>query len=388
MTGRALQYLQTLGPAGGFWALLLGYCLGHALLRLGLSQGVSFDEAELLLDSQRLQWGYGSQPPLYIWLQALVFAPGPSLVAMVAVKYGLLAVTLSASYLTARHWLGEANARLATVGLLLLPQVGFESHRDLSHTVAATAMGAASLYALARLVAEPRPRHFALLGATLGLGALAKYSFGLFAVALVVAAWSLPPWRAALWRPQALVVPAVAGAIALPHYLWLLDHWQRATAPTVAKLQPAAPGGWAWLVGVGHLLFSLCQFVLPLVLVFALTRGLAPRPTPCPEARALLGRLGGVILVGLVGLVLVANVTYFKDSWLQPLFFWLPLYLLAFFPSPDPWDRRSQRFVAAAVLVISLYGAALVASAWDLDGDDKPHRFNKPAAALAAALAA
>ena len=48
---------------------LLALCLAHVVARVTLSPALKWDEAEQILWTQQLAWGYGAQPPLYTWLQ-------------------------------------------------------------------------------------------------------------------------------------------------------------------------------------------------------------------------------------------------------------------------------------------------------------------------------
>jgi len=54
-------------------AALAVYFLLQLLVRVTVAGGVEKDEAEQLLWTQTLAWGYGPQPPLYSWLQWAVF---------------------------------------------------------------------------------------------------------------------------------------------------------------------------------------------------------------------------------------------------------------------------------------------------------------------------
>src|SRR5437868_3512212 len=58
--------------AGGRAFALLGcYFLLQTLFRTLVSDSAELDESEQLLWAQAWQWGYGSDPPLYTWLQIL-----------------------------------------------------------------------------------------------------------------------------------------------------------------------------------------------------------------------------------------------------------------------------------------------------------------------------
>ena len=75
------------------WCLL--WMLAHVASRVVVSPALELDEAEQALWSQTLAWGYGSQPPLYTWLQAGWFALlGPSVLALSSLKFMLLGLTL------------------------------------------------------------------------------------------------------------------------------------------------------------------------------------------------------------------------------------------------------------------------------------------------------
>ena len=68
-----------------FW--LLAMTLGHVAVRVAVSPALKWDEAEQMLWSQQLALGYGSQPPLYTWLQCGVnWLVGPSVLALALLK--------------------------------------------------------------------------------------------------------------------------------------------------------------------------------------------------------------------------------------------------------------------------------------------------------------
>ena len=55
---------------------------------------------------------------------------------------------------------------------------------------------------------------------------LTRYNFAIFAAGLVMAALSIPVWRARLLRPQALAAGLVAMLMLAPHVLWVAGHWE------------------------------------------------------------------------------------------------------------------------------------------------------------------
>ena len=75
-------------PQAWPWTLVIcGYFLFQALYRRLLGGGLLIDEAQMLLWSRELAWGYGPQPPLYSWLQWATFAAVPDrLLALALLK--------------------------------------------------------------------------------------------------------------------------------------------------------------------------------------------------------------------------------------------------------------------------------------------------------------
>ena len=55
------------------FGMLVAYFAVNAVLRVLASSNVQLDESQQLILVQELHWGYGSQPPLYTWLQHGVF---------------------------------------------------------------------------------------------------------------------------------------------------------------------------------------------------------------------------------------------------------------------------------------------------------------------------
>ncbi|MCX6865636.1 MAG: glycosyltransferase family 39 protein [Verrucomicrobia bacterium] len=109
--------------------LLVLYFTLHLLLRLCVSNSAELDEAEQLLLTQDLRLGYGSQPPLYTWLQSGLFALcGINIFALAVLKNGLLFLTYFFVYLGAREITRDNNrAVIAMLSLLWIPQICWES---------------------------------------------------------------------------------------------------------------------------------------------------------------------------------------------------------------------------------------------------------------------
>ena len=373
-------------------AALAVYFLLQLLVRETVAGGVEKDEAEQLLWTQTLAWGYGPQPPLYSWLQWAVFRlTGPTVFGLALLKNALLFATYALTWAAARWLLAPAPAALAAASLLLLPQIAWESQRDLTHTVLVTTAAAATLWLAIGLLQRPSTPRYAGLGVALAAGALAKYSFLLVPLALAGAALPDRRLRAALLDRRLLLSVAVAVLLVAPHGLWLTGHWHDATHVTAGKLE-LQPGGALEhaLGGVASLALAAVAFLTPLWIVYAALFGRAlwrERPArvdgPWP---AFFGRyfalLGGALL-----LLALAGAGNFKDRWMQPLLFCAPLAVLVARPDVATPERlRTLRRVLAGTALVLLLG--MVGRVLAVGHGQRPGDFNLPLGPLGEVLRA
>ncbi|MEY2467302.1 MAG: hypothetical protein QOD03_1823, partial [Verrucomicrobiota bacterium] len=111
------------------FGVLLGYFALQIVLRVLISSSVDLDESDQFVLTQKLSWGYGSQPPLYTWLQFFFFNIfGMSVFSAALLKNLLLFCTYLFTYLNARlitrsHLCGVA----AAASLVFIPQIVWES---------------------------------------------------------------------------------------------------------------------------------------------------------------------------------------------------------------------------------------------------------------------
>ena len=282
--------------------------------------------------------------------------------------------------------------------MLLLPQIGWESQRDLTHSVLVTTLAAATLYVVVLMLRRPRPALYLALGVVAGLGVLAKYSYAAFIIALGLALLTRRDTRALLRSPWILVTGLVALLIVLPHALWLLDHWQQAAHGTLDKLgtQAAAASRASRVArGFGSLLVAVVAFLAPWVVVMFLVFGRSLwRVSPqgriepgvmVPGTGALWRRYALMLALIFAGMVLLGDVSRFKDRWMQPFLFMVPL---AFFAGAPHLARHPRlgwmpRIVAGvAVLIFVLLSLRVPVNAWR----GRPDELNLPARELAMAL--
>jgi 4-amino-4-deoxy-L-arabinose transferase-like glycosyltransferase len=362
-------------------ALIGGYLLWQVVLRLLIGGGLELDEGEQLILGQRLQPGYGPQPPLYTWLQIglLRFGDNP-LLALSLLKNGLLFTLYAAVYLAARRLCpSPQSAALAALSLLLLPQIGWESQRDLTHSVLVTAVSALTLWLVLGMTARRAQwADYVWLGILLGLGVLSKLNYLLFFTALLLALASLD--RCKLLHPGLLLSLVIGLLIASPYLLWVIDSLDAAGA-SLGKLEAGAGGLAARAAGVWALARALVSFVAPLLLVYWLVFRAWPdwrHTARDPAHRDMWRLLVRTLWIGL-GLLLLfmlfTGAERLKDRWLLPLLFYLPLLLFA--PGlPAGPAKRSRHYLAVVLGAMLLIPVALAARVWVgpvFDKYSKPH---------------
>lgn len=372
--------------------LVLVYFGAHLLSRTLISGALELDEAEQALWTQQLAPGYGAQPPLYTWLQWGVFQiAGVSVFSLALLKNVLIALTYLFVYLAALRAMAAPLALLASASMLLIPHIGWESHRDLTHSVLVTTMASATVLVAMRLVERPRPALYLLLGLVAGLGMLSKYSYALFFAALALAMLASPRTRALALSPWILAGALVALVVVAPHAWWLLDHWQMASDRTLAKME-ARPGAVAGaLAGLGSLVEAVAGTLVVLVVAAAAVFGRDAWRAKTPDARgpycSLWLRYLAALAVLLAAMVVLGGVTNVKGRWLQPLLCMAPLVWFGCRTDLDGHPRlRAWRRVLAG-FAIAFLALLTLRPAWD-GWRGKPGDLNQPAAGLAHALQA
>lgn len=380
------------------WLIVLA--VAHVVTRMAISHALMWDEAEQVLWTQHLRWGYGAQPPLYTWLQWLVFHMlGPTILALSLLKHALIVLACILMWLAGRQLLGPRSAWWAAASLLLLPVFGWNTLTDLTHTVLVTAMTCGVWWLVLRIMRrEGRgcQREFVALGLVCGCGLLAKYNFVPMLAALVVALVSVRATRRALFGRGWWWAVLIAALMAVPHGVWVLSHWHLATAVTFGKMDIAQHGWWEGLSNlVGALLALLGLWVIVALATFRSSwwrqqPGTASDARPAPAApdwlRPVFVRYLGVIGLMLLVMVFGVDITVFKDRWLLPMFVPVPLMAFALRPELET-DARGRWFTGVTLVIIALLLIAEGVQPWfSTIAKKSPNLFNQPAQQLAMAL--
>ncbi len=369
------------------WPLLfLTYFTLQILLRVIIGGGLGIDEAELMLTAQTLQWGYGAQPPLYSWIQHGIFALfGETIFALSLLKNSFLFLTYFAMYRTLRSYYDRETAGIATISLLLLPQIGWESQRALSHSVLATAMAGITLLIFSRLMIQRNLWLYLLFGIAVALGVLSKFNYVILPIALLISAVSLRSTRGAVLNPRIFLSVITTSIILFMPLRWMINH-QTYVLETVNKfnIQTETVKLLSALTGLFSLLkasflFSALPLILLIFLYFRYHKKTSTATGVSPFFQFLVRTIITAFLLILM-IVLSSGTTNIKDRWLLPiLFLAAPAMTLWILPKLSTLGRH--RFIQTIGL------AALLIFIAQPIHDLRPSRRSTPFPAIVSAIA-
>jgi 4-amino-4-deoxy-L-arabinose transferase-like glycosyltransferase len=261
-------YWASLGETQTVVSFVFLYCAIHLLLRFLLSPNFNGAEAEQVLFSQSLQWGYRpGHPPLATWLSwAVLTVSQNSRLALFLLREAIVGVGLVAYFAAARRMIADAGAA-ALSALFLLATYGVGWLLDFGSFESALLMAMCGLYLWADSRALMRATYvdYVLLGIVTGLGVLSSYGFLVLPFAMSVALVFVPELRARLRLQPLIVAAVVALAIVAPYFAFASGVFTSAANE-------------ARLASLRELVIALVVFALPAGLLFLVLYPRASRP--------------------------------------------------------------------------------------------------------------
>lgn len=310
-----------------FLFILACYFGLHILLRVTVSDSLDYDEAEQAMLSQWLLAGYTEQPPLYTWIQYYLFSVfGENVFSISLLKNTLLYLTYVFVFFSSQIILKNTKAAiLATCSLLLIPQIGWESQRDMTHTTLVVFAAAGTLYQSMRLIESKSYLNYLLFGVFLGIGFMAKANFGLFLAILLLTLVTFPEGRSVIFNWKMLLSMIVFFALAGNYFYWMVNN-QDIVFSATKKFKRAIDD--YYVKGSLSLITNSFLFLTPLWL-FYLIFFPSGYDAKWWEERSFhqkfIARYIFFFFFVLLLVVLIFKVTYVKDRWLQPLLFVVPI---------------------------------------------------------------
>ncbi|MGB3223954.1 MAG: glycosyltransferase family 39 protein [Desulforhopalus sp.] len=366
--------------------MLLGcYFTLHIVLRVFLSDSLDYDEAEQALLGQWLLPGYTEQPPLYTWIQHGLFRLlGENVLAVSLLKNSLLFFTYVFVFLSGKAILEDTRlAILAACSLLFIPQIGWESQRDMTHTTLVVCAAAASFWQSLRLVKNQNFVNYCIFGLLLSIGILGKANFALFIATLLLTMLTFSEGIKTILSPRFLMSILVVALLTGPYFLWMYNN-QDIVFSVTHKFKFALEN--YQMQGIISLLSKVFLFLTPMWLIFLLIfpAGFVRNQNPQADFHhQYIKRYLLILFLLLLIVVLVFKVTYVKDRWLQPLLFVVPLF---FFSRLDPSLISLKRFKIFLSVIAFTATAVYIAFTIRVAGAsyiDRFTRLNYPFTAIA-----
>jgi 4-amino-4-deoxy-L-arabinose transferase-like glycosyltransferase len=373
------------------------YLLLAAGLRFLMARSLMFDESEQLALSQVLSLGYGSQPPLVVWLVYLATAIfGPSAATIIGVRFAILGTVYAGLYSCARTLTRTPErAALATATALCVPAVCWDFVLDKTNTPLACAMAAFTFGAVVRAVRSGSICSAVAVGFLVGLGILSKYTFLPFAAGLALASLTLPEYRRWVLSVRGVIAAGVAVALVLPHAVWVIASRAELADGLTQSLtnRPDRMFG-ALLTSAGDVLLTSCGVTLA---VFAVVfwKGAKPetacesKPLAASPAVALLGRTLLFAMFTAMLVVVLAGGNRFKAHWFTPMAVLLPAYFVARLDARPlaRWRLMGLWSAVGAIIVgTAILGVMAATTDW-LPQGRQLHARDRLASELAVALA-
>lgn len=337
------------------------YLLIHLAIRLLFSTTLQVDDAEQIRHAQYLSLGYPiPQPPFYSWLSWGMFQLlGTGLIALSILKYLLIGLTFWVLWLSTRYlYLHNQTRALALFSLLLMPSFAWHMHQGFTHTILLGLAITATLHALLRLKENSSPIDYLYFGTVIGIGLMAKYSFLLFVVPFLLAAFSIKEYRQKIFKTRIFITIAVITAITAPHILWLTQHYQEIFVSIDQKLLitqenlflQRATSLWKFTI-------SAIAFVTPWIIIFSIFSGstlLTSHSNHKHPPSQLLSRFYLIIIITTLLLSLFFAMPHFKVRWFHPLMMLFPLWWLAHIETSQPPSRTLLSWTRNLTIIISI----------------------------------
>lgn len=355
--------LEALFSLKGVVAAALLYGAINAALTLAAGPALALDDVKLNVFTQSLEGGYlPDNPPLFEWTLFIAqLAFGPTLASFIFVKSAFLVATAAFTYLAAKAASGDAQTgAVAALALPLIPQFGWSFHQTLTHSAALFAAAAFFWFALLRLERRAGVLDFAMLGAAIGAGFLAKYSFLAAAAAALLGAMMHGPLRRALLSPKIVAALLAGGFVAAPHLLWMAAQDPGNAALLQDRLANGDGGATDVIEALGSLIWAGVSFLAPAAMVaaIALRREAA---SLVAGGRSALSSAAIVSAVGLAVAILFFGLSNFQERYAIAFFYPAYLALFATLARAAASDRALKALAGASLALVACFAGVRVA---------------------------
>ncbi len=207
-----------------FWAFIGVHVILWTVMPAMTHPNRPLDMVEMLYWGHGWQWGYYKHPPLPAWIAAAIFEISAGAVwPLYLVAQLAVATSFWAAWKLAQEFLKPWPALCAS---LLLETCSYYNlaTADINNSIILQPCWALSVLFLYRGITTKKLGYWAALGASLGLGMLAKYDMAVLVLAMIYLAARSETARLALCTAGPYVACFVSLAIFFPHLAWMIQN--------------------------------------------------------------------------------------------------------------------------------------------------------------------
>jgi 4-amino-4-deoxy-L-arabinose transferase-like glycosyltransferase len=343
-----------------FWLFI--YLVVHLLIRVLFSQTLQVDDAEQIRHAQELLLGYPiPQPPMYSWLSWGSFQLlGSGLFALTLIKYILIALTFWLTWLVSGQLFQHLQTRyIATFSYLLMPSFAWHMHQGFTHTILLGLGIILSLHALLSIKENSSIKNYLYFGLALGIGLMAKYSFLLFIIPLLISAISIASFRKIIINQKTLLSIGVFIIVVGPHAYWLTQHYQEVFLSIDQKLKVTSDNLLVDRIkSVGQFAGAAIAFVVPFSLIFIINSWRKifniDKQASKDDSSLLLNRFYLIIIASVILLAIFVSMPHFKVRWFHPLMMIFPLWMLTRIERKAPLSKSIMRWFTSIMIIFTV----------------------------------
>jgi len=337
--------------------IIFVYLLLHLLIRVIFNESIQVDDREQLIYAQKLQWGYPMpQPPLYSWISYFFFKIfDAGLFALTLLKYLLIFATFfyiySSSVLLSRsrEWLPE----FTTYSFLLMPSFAWHMHQGFTHTILLGLGIAMTIYYFILLEENPSIKNYILLGVSISVGILGKYSYIIFFLISLFALFSIKEYRKILISKYIFLSFAILIFITSPHLIWLTENWNSVFIQANNRLHINISNS-----GISDSLLKLIAsgfgFISPLIfLIIFIKWNLTKKILRLPKEEFFIRFFYALLFFTFI-FFLFFDIKEVKVRWLHPILMAFPFLILIFINSYGEITKTFKKISLATLLVFTM----------------------------------
>ena len=356
-----------------FLYIVLIYFVIFIIVRVAIGHSFERDEAEQFLLNGIYKLGYSTQPPLYTWIQSIFFKLLPNPIMALALfknmlLFGIYYLTYKTTFILSKDKIASI---IATSSLLLIPALSWECQRDLTHTVLANFFVILLVYFIVKLREKDIKRlDYVILGTIIAFGILAKYNFTLLVLTILILSFFDAKLKNIIFKRDIIISIIVSLILLLPHFIWLLNHFNTATNATINKMKIGSSSN--FIISIKVLFLALLELLAPYLLLFFIFF----RKDISLNRNKFFKKYFIILTLVLVVLVLLLKMHYFKSRWILPLYLPIVIYMAL---SLKRINIKTVRYWLSLIIFIMVgFMVAYILRYTNPDFFKHPSRFNYP----------